>query len=95
MIGLNVPVSAECEPDKSDRHQDGPGYDQPMGIIHLSVPSSRSFSARRLQHEPRNYQFLNCGPLANLLNVNTGLLHCTRRRAVRPWARIKPRPLRL
>jgi hypothetical protein len=44
MIGLNVPVSAECEPDKSDRHQDGAGYDKPMWIFHLSIPSSRSFS---------------------------------------------------
>jgi len=61
MIGLNVPVSAECEPDKSNRQQDGAGYDQPMRISHLST-SLRSFSllsisaphsARCLQHEAR------------------------------------------
>jgi hypothetical protein len=43
MIGLTVPVSAECEPDKSNRQQDGAGYDQPMWISHLST-SFRSFS---------------------------------------------------
>ena len=46
MIGLNVLVSSECESDKSDRHQDGAGYDQPMWIFHLSIPSSRSPSSR-------------------------------------------------
>ena len=44
MIGLNIPVSAECEPDQSNRHQGGTRYDQPMRIIHLSIPGSRSFS---------------------------------------------------
>ena len=44
MIGLNVLVSAEYEPDKSNRYQDGAGYDQPMWIFHLGIPSSRSFS---------------------------------------------------
>jgi hypothetical protein len=44
MIGLNVPASAECEPDKSNRQQGGAGNDQPMWIFHLSIPSSRSFS---------------------------------------------------
>src|ERR1700730_7728014 len=44
LIGLNVPVSAGCEPDKSNRHQGGAGYDQPMWIFHLSIPSSRSVS---------------------------------------------------
>jgi hypothetical protein len=34
MIALTVPVSAECEPDKSNRHQDGSGYHQPMRILH-------------------------------------------------------------
>jgi hypothetical protein len=42
MIGLSVPVSAECEPDKSNRHQNGAGYDQPMWISHLSIPNSFS-----------------------------------------------------
>jgi hypothetical protein len=37
-------ISAECEPDKSNGHQNGAGYDQPMWISHLSIPSSRSFS---------------------------------------------------
>jgi hypothetical protein len=42
MIGLDVPVSAECEPDKSNRHEDSASYDQPIWIVsHLSVPSSR------------------------------------------------------
>jgi hypothetical protein len=50
VIGLTVPVSAEYEPDKSNRQKDGAGYDQPMWIFHLSIPSSRSFSPR-LQHE--------------------------------------------
>ena len=44
MIGLNIPVSAECEPDQSNRHQGGTRYDQPMRIIHLRIPGSRSFS---------------------------------------------------
>jgi hypothetical protein len=44
MIALTVPVSAECEPDKSNRHQDGSGYHQPMRIFHLSIPNSRSVS---------------------------------------------------
>ena len=44
MIELNDPVSAEYEPDKSNRQRDGAGYDQPMWIFHLSIPSSRSFS---------------------------------------------------
>src|SRR5882672_1435952 len=30
LIGLNVTVAAEREPDKSNRHQDSAGYDQPM-----------------------------------------------------------------
>jgi hypothetical protein len=30
LIGLNVTVAAECEPDKSNRHQNGAGCDQPM-----------------------------------------------------------------
>ncbi len=28
MIGLDVPVSAECEPDKSNRHEDSASFDQ-------------------------------------------------------------------
>ena len=44
LIALNVPLSAECEPDKSNRQQDDAGYDQPMWISHLSIPSSPSFS---------------------------------------------------
>ena len=44
MIGLNIPVSAEREPDQSNRHQGGACYDQPIRIIHLSIPGSRSFS---------------------------------------------------
>jgi len=61
MMGLSVPVSAECEPDKSNRYQDDAGDNQPMWIFHLSIPgsrSSRSLSisalhyARRLHHEP-------------------------------------------
>jgi hypothetical protein len=35
IIGLNVPLSVECEPDKSNRQQNGAGYDQPMWIFHL------------------------------------------------------------
>jgi hypothetical protein len=30
-------ISAECEPDKSNRHQNSAGYDQPMWISHLSI----------------------------------------------------------
>jgi hypothetical protein len=46
LIGLNVAVSAEaeCEPDKSNRHHDGAGYDHPMWISHLGIPSFRSFA---------------------------------------------------
>ena len=45
IIGLNVPVSVECEPDKSNRQQDGAGYDQPMWISHLKHSQlSRRFS---------------------------------------------------
>ena len=34
MIGVDVPVSVECHPDKSNRHQDGSSYHQPMWILH-------------------------------------------------------------
>src|SRR5450759_2487978 len=34
MIGLNVPVLAQCETDKSEYHQDGSGDHQPMRILH-------------------------------------------------------------
>jgi hypothetical protein len=29
-----VPVLAKCKTDKSEHHQDGSGYHQPMGIFH-------------------------------------------------------------
>src|ERR1035437_866977 len=29
-----VPVSAKCKTDKSEQHQDGPGYHQPMWVLH-------------------------------------------------------------
>jgi hypothetical protein len=47
MIGLTVPVSAECEPDKSNRQQNGAGYHQPMWISHLSTPSFALLEYRR------------------------------------------------
>ena len=34
MIGLNVPVLAKCETDKSEYHQDGSGDHQPMRVLH-------------------------------------------------------------
>src|SRR5258708_14009244 len=30
-----VPVLAKCKTDKSEHHQDGPGYHQPMGKLHV------------------------------------------------------------
>jgi len=30
----NVPALAKCEPDKSERHQDGAGYHQPIRKLH-------------------------------------------------------------
>jgi hypothetical protein len=57
LIGLNVPVSAESEPDKSNRHQDGAGYDHPMWIFHLGT----TFRAAPAARGPRScLQFLNC-----------------------------------
>jgi hypothetical protein len=50
MMGLNVPVSAECEPDKSNRDQDDAGNDQPMWIFHLSIPRSRSSRSLSISH---------------------------------------------
>jgi hypothetical protein len=32
-IGLTVPVLVECEPDKSNRHQDSASYHQPVWIL--------------------------------------------------------------
>jgi len=34
MIGLDGPVLAKCKTDKSEHHQDGSGYHQPMRILH-------------------------------------------------------------
>jgi hypothetical protein len=48
LIGLNVTVAAEQEPDKSNRHQDGAGYDQPVWILHFGIPGSRPALARLL-----------------------------------------------
>jgi hypothetical protein len=33
-IGLSLPFSAKYQPDKSEHHQDGSGYHQPMRILH-------------------------------------------------------------
>src|SRR5260370_42124671 len=45
MIGLNVPVLAKCKTEKSEHHQDGSGYHQPMRILHRGgLTSSGSFS---------------------------------------------------
>jgi hypothetical protein len=33
IIGLDVPVSSECEPDKSNRHKSSASYDQPIWIV--------------------------------------------------------------
>jgi hypothetical protein len=50
MIGSDVPVSAECEPDKPNRYEDSPSDDQPIWIVfHLSVPSSRKPSSTGAQ----------------------------------------------
>jgi hypothetical protein len=57
LIGLNVPASAHCEPYKSDRHQDGAGYDHPMWISHLGIPSSPSSRS----FEPHNIPRGACG----------------------------------
>lgn len=89
MIGLNVPVSAECEPDKSNRQQDGASYDQPMRISDLST-SLRSFSLLEYlrttfravpaaRGPPGDYDcsFLIVCSLADLLKANSSaLLHC-------------------
>ena len=45
MIGLIVPVLAKCKTDKSEHHQDGSGYHQPMRILHRGFPIS-SLSAQ-------------------------------------------------
>jgi hypothetical protein len=44
-VGLNVPVLVKCEPDESNRQQDGARYKQPMWIFHLKRSQlSRRFS---------------------------------------------------
>jgi hypothetical protein len=48
LIGLNVPASAEYEPDKPDRHQDGACDHQPMWISHLGISSSPNSLSFRL-----------------------------------------------
>jgi len=40
-LALSVPVLAKCEPDKSERHQDGTGHHQPPNA---GIPSLRESS---------------------------------------------------
>src|SRR5438132_399384 len=54
MIGLDVAVSAEYEPDKSNRHEDSARYDQPIWIVsHLSVSASRKPSRTAVHSSSR------------------------------------------
>jgi hypothetical protein len=95
----------ECEPDKSNRQQDGAGYDQPMWISHLKHSQlSRRFSlleylrttfrAAPVARRRGDYDCSFCiiGPLADLLNANPTAV---RRRARRlKWGTSKERATR-